>query len=206
MSSIRKRSSRRKQEIIEFINDFYLRSYRAPSAVEISIEFGCARSTIYRYLVEMAAEGLLDYDGKTISTSTIRKTNISTTIAPIVGEIACGSPNIAEENIEEFVALPTSLFGSGDFYILRTHGDSMIEAGIDEGDLVVIHRQETAQDGDIVAFMNEDYDTTLKRIYFKSNGTIILHPENSRLHDIVIRNPANCKILGVATKVMKDLD
>ncbi len=173
---------------------------------EIAAEIGTSKTLVFRYINEMNDENLINYDGKSISTSATRKINISTTMAPIVGEIACGSPNIAEENIEEFVALPTSLFGSGDFYILRAHGDSMIEAGIDEGDLVVIRRQETAQDGDIVAFMNEDYDTTLKRIYFKSNGTIILRPENSRLHDIVIRNPANCKILGVATKVMKDLD
>lgn len=115
-------------------------------------------------------------------------------------DISCGLPNIAEEHIEEYVSLPESMFGSGEFYILRARGESMIEAGIDPGDLVVIRKQETAENGQIaVALVDEE--ATLKRFYVEDNR-VRLHPENSEMEDFYVDH---CIIQGVAVKVIKDL-
>ena len=123
--------------------------------------------------------------------------------AAVLGNIACGLPNVAEENIEEYVSLPESLFGRGEFYILRARGESMIEAGIEDGDLVVIRKQSDANDGDIIVALVEE-EATLKRLYRdEENGRIILHPENKDMSDIVVDN---CIIQGIAVKVIKDLN
>ena len=122
--------------------------------------------------------------------------------AAVLGNIACGLPNVAEENIEEYVSLPESLFGRGEFYILRARGESMIEAGIEDGDLVVIRKQSYANDGDIIVALVEE-EATLKRMYREENGRIILHPENKEMSDIIVDN---CIIQGIAVKVIKDLN
>ncbi len=172
---------------------------------EISEEIGLSKSNVHAYITELASEGKIEYDGRAIVTDVIRKIDVSTTLAPIVGRIACGNPNLAEENIDEFIALPTVLFGSGDIFILRASGESMIDAGIEDGDLVVINRQREACEGDIVAFMTREYDATLKRIHYKSDGSIVLHPENSSFDDIVINDPTDCTIIGVAQNVIKSI-
>ena len=98
----------------------------------------------------------------------------------------------AVEQIEESVTLPRAIFGGGDLFILHTHGDSMIDIGIKHGDLVVIRKQNTAENGDIiVAMMNGE--TTLKRFY-KRNGKVVLHPENKEMKDIIVKD---CEIQGV---------
>ena len=121
---------------------------------------------------------------------------------PILGSIACGIPKFAEENIEEYVKLPVSLFGSGDFFILKAYGDSMIESGIADGDLVLIRQQNSAEEGQIVVALVED-EATLKRYYPEpKQHRIRLHPENSQMDDIYVDN---CEIQGIAVKVLKDL-
>ena len=113
----------------------------------------------------------------------------------IVGSIACGQPVDAVEQIEESVTLPRAIFGGGDLFILHTHGDSMIDIGIKHGDLVLIRKQNTAENGDIiVAMMNGE--TTLKRFY-KRNGKVVLHPENKEMKDIIVKD---CEIQGVLVK------
>lgn len=119
-------------------------------------------------------------------------------IAPIVGTIACGQPVDAIENIEESVALPRTIFGAGNLFLLHAKGDSMIEADIRNGDLVVIRQQSTAENGEIVVAMVNG-ETTLKRFYKKS-GRIILHPENKTMTDIVVKN---CEIQGVLVSCIK---
>ena len=122
---------------------------------------------------------------------------------PVLGSIACGIPKFAEENIEEYVRLPVSLFGKGDFFILRAYGDSMIEAGIEDGDLVLIRQQNIADEGQIVVALIDD-EATLKRFYPEpQKHRIRLHPENSHMDDIFVDH---CEIQGVAVKVLKDLE
>ena len=122
---------------------------------------------------------------------------------PLLGAVSCGIPKFAEGNIEEYVQLPTALFGKGDFFLLRASGDSMIEAGIDDGDLILVRHQDHADPGQIVVALIGEDEATLKRFYPEhSKGIIRLHPENSALDDIIVEN---CAIQGVAVHVMKSL-
>lgn len=188
--------------IIEFAEQYYLENSSSPSVRVIADEFGIGVSTAYRYLLEMDERGLISYDGKRISNARIEKLSSNSGVirAAVVGSIACGIPNLAEENIEEYVSLPRSMFGNGEFFILRANGESMIDAGIETGDLVVIRKQSCAEDGQIVVALVED-ETTLKRLY-RENGKVRLHPENRDMDDIIVDD---CIIQGVAVKVIKDL-
>ena len=122
------------------------------------------------------------------------------TMAYLVGDIACGSPTEAIENIEECYALPKALFGDGELFILRTYGDSMIDVGIKENDFIVVRQQNTANDGDIVAALVNG-ESTLKRIYHKGSK-VVLHPENKTMKDIVV-NAEDCIIQGVLVSCIK---
>lgn len=119
-------------------------------------------------------------------------------VVPLIGEIACGEPLFAVENIEESYTLPKSLFGDGELFMLTAKGNSMIDAGISKGDLLVVRRQTAANDGDIVVALI-DNDATLKRIYHKG-GKIILHPENKQMKDIVLDK---CNVQGVLVGCIK---
>lgn len=119
-------------------------------------------------------------------------------ITPLVGDIACGQPSFAEENIEASYALPQSLFGDGELYLLHTHGESMVDIGIRPNDLIVIRRQNYADDGQIVVALM-DGEATLKRLFHR-NGKIVLHPENRQMQDIVVEN---CEIQGVLVSCIK---
>ena len=122
------------------------------------------------------------------------------TMAYLVGDIACGSPTEAIENIEECYALPKALFGDGELFILRTYGDSMIDVGIKENDFIVVRQQNTANDGDIVAALVNG-ESTLKRIYHKGSK-VVLHPENKTMKDSVV-NAEDCIIQGVLVSCIK---
>ena len=120
----------------------------------------------------------------------------------IVGAVPCGPLTECEESIEGYIRLPESLIGQGKFYLLKANGDSMIDAGIDDGDLVLIRQQETADVGDIVVALVEN-ENTLKRLeYNERRGRYYLHPENETMEDIYVEN---LSVQGVAVKVLKDL-
>lgn len=188
------------KQILEYIEDYYIDHNASPSTTRIAEQMGISRGTAHKYLVEMDERGMLSYQGRKITTERTEKMHTSTFRAAVVGDILCGLPNIAEEHIEEYVSLPESMFGSGEFYILRARGESMIEAGIDPGDLVVIRKQETAENGQIVVAL-VDEEATLKRFYIEDNR-VRLHPENSEMKDIYVDH---CIIQGVAVKVIKDI-
>lgn len=199
---MRSKSKSRMNEIKKFIENYYMKEYRSPSITEIAKAVNIARSTAHSYLVDMNEKGMLSYNGKDIRTELIEKIKPNVTRAAILGSISCGVPNFAEENIEEYVSLPESMFGKGEFFILRAKGESMIEVGIEEGDLVVIKAQNYAEEGQIVVALVED-EATLKRFYKdKKTNRVRLHPENSKMEDIIVDN---CIIQGVAVKVIKDL-
>ena len=173
----------------------------SPTMQEVADGVGSSKATVQRYIAQLCEEGILDYSGYRTMTST--KTKAAAIRVPVLGTIACGIPKFAEENIEEYVRLPVALFGKGNFFILRAYGDSMIEAGIDNGDLVLIRQQNYADEGQIVVALMED-EATLKRFYPEpKKHRIRLHPENSRMDDIYVDN---CEIQGVAVKVLKDLE
>lgn len=187
-------------QIMEYIDDYYSKHCSSPSVRTIAAGVGTSKSTVQRYLVAMNEDGMLSYDGKELIIDKIRKTNKSTVNVAVVGSIACGISNLAEENIEEYVSLPKSMFGEGEFIILRANGESMVDAGIETGDLVVIRKQSCAEDGQIVVALVDD-EATLKRLY-RDNEKIRLHPENKDMDDIIADD---CIIQGVAVKVIKDI-
>ena len=113
-----------------------------------------------------------------------------------------GIPLLSEENVESYVKLPTELVGRGDYYFLRANGDSMMNAGIDDGDFVLINKTTEANNGDIVVALI-DNENTLKRLYRDDkNRKIILHPENEKYEDISVDY---CQVQGVAVKILKDI-
>ncbi|MGM9683204.1 MAG: transcriptional repressor LexA [Eubacteriales bacterium] len=202
MAGIRKKDPQTMKNIKEFVDEYYFEYHISPTLQKISDGVGISRTTAYRYLLEMDKKGLLNYDGKTIETKAIAKSDFALNRVPILGSVVCGSPELSEEDFEEFVALPVALFGQGDFFVLRTHGDSMIEAGIDEGDMVVVKKQNYADYGDIVVALIGN-ETTLKTYYPEpERKRIRLHPENSSMKDIIVKE---CNIQGVAKHVIKKL-
>lgn len=123
---------------------------------------------------------------------------------PLVGSIACGNLLYAEEHIEEYISLPVSLFGKGNFFILRANGDSMIEAGINDGDLILIRQANIANEGQIIVALVND-EATLKRYYPEpEHRRIRLHPENPTMDDNIYVD--HLVIQGVAVKILKNFD
>ncbi len=185
--------------------NFYRENNRMPSIRTIADGVGTNRGSVQKYLVEMGQKGLIEYDGRIrhINASSARTESKETYNAGIIGSIACGIPEDVEEHIEDYAPLPVSIFGEGELYILRASGDSMIEAGIDDGDLVVIRKTSEAKDGDIVVALTEETGTTLKRLYHeKSNGRVILHPENKTMQDMLF---SSIVVQGVAVKIIKNV-
>ena len=161
---MRYKSMELKRKIYDFVNEWKRENGHSPTLSVIASNFSVSRTTIYRYLVEMTAENMgLIYNGKTIETRELNAENMCLSPALVVGSIPCGEAQEEEEYVEEYVNLPASLFGKGEFYILRASGDSMEDAGITEGDMVVIRRQETAEVGDIVVALDDEGRNTLKR-------------------------------------------
>ena len=163
-----------KDKIINYVNDFYRCEHHTPSVREIAAGLGIGKSTVHNYLVAMNELKEIVYDGKSIETDVILKCNsLSKISAPILGSIGCGDPTTEEENIEEYVNLPESLFGKGDFYILHAYGDSMLDAGIEPGVLVVVDKKAQPKKNDIVVVLNADSENTLKQYKGKKNGKYI---------------------------------
>lgn len=121
---------------------------------------------------------------------------------PLLGTIAAGNPTLAEENIEETIALPTRLVGRGDLFMLEVKGESMTGAGILPGDLVVVRKQPTVENGEIAAVMVEESEATVKRVRFTADGRIELCPENPAYPSFIPDHPT---ILGKVVTVVRSL-
>ena len=185
-----------------FIIDYQKRKGKSPSFREVMKALNMSSLNLVRtYILALENSGRIERTrlGNIDMLPKLRPSGMA--IAPIVGTIACGQPVDAVENIEESFALPRSIFGNGDLFMLRTFGDSMIDIGIKKDDLVVIRKQNTADDGEIVVAMING-ETTLKRI-FRRNGKVILHPENKEMKDIVVKD---CVIQGVLVSCIKIYD
>jgi len=193
--------------ILKFINRYYQENRIAPTIREISESTGVARSTTHRYLQELSDRDLLDYNRGILSAPKSAKIKTGYVSAPLVGSIYCGSLEEEEENIEEYISLPVSLFGKGDFYILRAKGDSMIDAGINEGDLLVIKRNCTVSEGDIVVALDHEQRNTLKRYigFDDREKCFILAYENKKSYPGKVIKLASFDVQGVARHIIKTL-
>lgn len=190
------------RQILEYTEDYCLQFHRSPSTNEVAKALGIVKSTVYRYLVEMNARGMLSYHDGEIETEKTKKLSPMTKSAAVLGSVSCGLPQLEEEYVEEYVSLPVSVFGNGEFFILRAKGDSMIGAGITSGDLVVVRKQNTAEEGQIVVALVEN-ESTLKRLYLdEKRHCVRLHPENDKYPDIYTKE---CSIQGVAVHIIRPL-
>jgi repressor LexA len=208
--------SKRQREIFDFVVAYADKHGYPPTVREIGESVGLASpSTVHAHLANLERAGYLRRDPtKPRALEVVGRERTETGAAsaahqaarlPLVGEIAAGGPLLAEQNIEDYLAVPEPLSAGEEDFLLRVKGDSMIEAGILEGDYVVVHRQQTARDGDIVvALAGEDDaadESTVKR-FFRENGRIRLQPENSSLSPMY---PEHVRILGKVTGVFRTL-
>ena len=199
---MRSKSIDKMNKISSFINDYFIEYHSTPSIREIGAGTNLSKSTVQSYLVDMDRKGMLTYTGQTLETEFIKKYSGGNIKAAILGSVSCGIPTIEEENIQTYISLPEAIFGKGEFYILKANGDSMIDAGIDDGDLVIVRKQLEAKEGDIIVALVEN-EVTLKRFFLdREHNRVRLHPENKTMKDIFVNQ---CIIQGVAIKVLKDL-
>ena len=190
-------------KIIDFVNEYFEDYGRSPSTREIEQGIGASRPTIQRYLKTMQEQGEIEYDGhRGIITKYMREL-MDTNRVQMGNSIPCGPLTEVTDAELEHIRLPMALTGSGDFFLLRASGESMINAGIDDGDLVLIRKQATAREGQIVAFLYQSDCTTLKRYHRVSSTEVHLVPENDSMKPIILKGEQlnALKIQGVATMV-----
>jgi repressor LexA len=198
------KNEERKLEIYKFITSFLEEYGVTPTTADIQEEFGISKAVVRKYLIRLEEDGYIEKFGR--NQIVTRLTRDGVTLIPVAGTIACGQPSLAIQDIENYIPISKALLGEGDYFALVANGDSMTEAGIDKGDLVIIRQQATANNGEIVAAMlpdeySSDCKATLKRFY-KEEKQFRLHPENIYMDDIYVDEVT---ILGVAVKVIKDL-
>lgn len=191
------------ERIESFIDDYQLSNGYAPTNAEISSGTGLSTATVSRYISAMKEKGLLEGEGhRVLMTRQLQRHVSQTREVPIVGSISCGPLSEAEELIDGHLNLPAEWVSDGDYFFLRASGESMIGAGIEDGDLVLIRRQDIAYPKDIVVAI-ADGEATLKRYFFdEATQRARLHPENPRMKDMYVDD---CFIQGVAVKVVKDI-
>ena len=205
--------SPRQREIIEFVNQHVDQYGYPPTVREIGQAVGLTSpSTVHAHLARLEEAGLIRRDktkpralevmqggrGRTaaVADSPVRNVNV----LPLVGEVAAGAPVVAEDRIEDMVAVPDQLCADADF-VLTVKGESMIEAGILPGDLVVVRKQDDARNGEIVVALVGDEEATVKR-FFREGGRVRLQPENATMDPIY---PDEVSVLGTVKAVLRRL-
>ncbi len=168
--------------VMDYIRKFSEENGYTPSVREIGKECGIkSTATVYSYLQKLQDKGYLNKATNKKRSVTLAKS--SGVNIPLIGTVTAGQPIFAYENYEDYYTFPAGEFRGDDLFMLRVQGTSMIDAGIMNGDKIVVRRQETAENGEIVVALVED-SATVKRFYRK-DGQIILHPENEALSDMI---------------------
>ena len=202
---MRKKDPDLMNRIYDFVNEYYQANEHTPTMQEIGDGVGIARSTAYKYLVAMDQKGLLEYKNGVMLTASMRKTMVGRESVDVVGSIPCGEPMSEEANVIMRTSLPTAIFGKGPFYILYASGDSMTDAGIEDGDLLVIRQHEELKVGDIVVALDENNENTLKRYegYDKEKNKFVLGYQNGAVYGDkkIYLNEMTCQ--GVLRYVIK---
>ena len=203
--------TKRQQEIFDFIKKYSAKYGYPPTVRDIGKAVGLASSsTVHAHLANLERIGLLRRDptkpralelldraaaGVQAGVQTFLQPGL-----PLVGQVAAGEPIVAEENIEEYIQTPTFAGGEDGEFLLRVRGESMQDAGIIEGDLVVVRSQDHAQDGDIVvALVGEE--ATVKR-FFQESDHVRLQPENTSMEPIRSRD---VRVLGKVVGLMRNI-
>jgi repressor LexA len=204
--------SKRQQEIYDFVVAYSRKHGYPPTVREIGAEVGLASpSTVHVHLAKLEDAGYMRRDPtkpralELVGRDRGQREAGTIHVLPLVGEIAAGAPLLAEENVEEHVAIPEPLARTNGDFLLRVKGESMVDAGILDGDVVVVQRQQTAANGDVVvALVGEDEaanEATVKTFY-REAGRIRLQPENAALEPLY---PEHVQILGKVTGLFRSL-
>ncbi len=179
--------TKRQQEVFDFIKKYSAKYGYPPTVRDIGKAIGLtSSSTVHAHLANLEKIGLLRRDPskpRAIELLVGKAKRAVTGALPLVGQVAAGEPLLAEENIEEYVQIPTLAGGDEGEYVLTVTGDSMIKAGIHDGDHVVVCTADTARDGEIVVALVGGSEATVKR-FFKENDHVRLQPENDALEPI----------------------
>jgi len=175
------------QRILDFIKSEIQTKGYPPSVREIALAVGLkSTSTVHGHLQRLEKRGLLHRDAmKPRAMEVVGDPNFvrnNSTAVPVIGRVTAGLPILAEENLDEYVAIPEVMLGEGEHFILLVRGESMIEAGILDGDYIVVRKTADAMNGDIVVAMIDD-SATVKR-FFKEDGRFRLQPENHTMEPI----------------------
>ncbi|MBR5535548.1 MAG: transcriptional repressor LexA [Clostridia bacterium] len=196
----------KQQQILNFIEDWTREKGYPPTVREICSAVGLSSpSTVHGYISRLQKAGLLEKNAA--SSRSVRvspKNNVAQLVepddtilsVPVIGQISAGSPILAEENIERMFPLPSDFARGSDVFMLKIRGESMINAGILDGDYVIVKSQSVANNGDIVAALIEDSATV--KTFYKENGHFRLQPENDYLEPIIVDTVAIIgKVIGV---------
>lgn len=200
--------SLRQQAILNYIKKEVREKGYPPSVREIGEAVGLASSsTVHGHLNRLEAKGLIRRDPTKpraieILDDSLPAEDQETIMVPLVGKVTAGEPITAVENVEEYIPLPKRLYGKDDaIFLLTVQGDSMINAGILDGDKLVVRQQQTATNGDIVVAMTSDGEATVKR-FFKEKDHIRLQPENDKLAPLLL---PQVTILGKVVGLFREM-
>ena len=193
--------SKMQQKIYEYIAACIREQGYPPSVREIGEAVGLkSPSTVHFHLKRLEEAGVIEKGAGKGRAITLRESPKPENQVPVVGNVAAGSPILAEENITDTISLPTDIVGDAPSFLLSVRGESMIEAGINDGDYVVVKEQPVANNGDIVVAIIDD-GATVKRFY-KESDHIRLQPENSAMEPIIT---TDCSIAGKVVAVFRRL-
>lgn len=194
----------RQASILKFIETFFHKHQQPPTEREIAEHFRIHQSAVRKHLTALENKGRLTLrrDGRSRG---IRLNNVSPTVSvPIVGSVVAGMPLMAIENIEGAMMLDMNFVGSEEVFLLRVQGDSMVEAGILEDDLILVRRTDSVRNGEIVVARLGD-DTTVKRFY-NIAGRIVLEPANKSYRPIPIDDKQNFFLEGRVVALIRNMD
>ncbi len=194
----------RQGSILKFIETFFHKHQQPPTEREIAEHFRIHQSAIRKHLAALENKGRLSLrrDGRSRG---IRLSNHSPTVSvPVVGSVTAGAPLLAIENIEGAMMLDMNFVGSEEVFLLRVRGDSMIEAGILEDDLILVRRTEKVRNGEIVVARLGD-ETTVKR-FFNIAGRIVLEPANKNYRPISVDDKQNFYLEGRVVALIRNMD
>lgn len=180
--------TRRQAEILTFIRDYILEHNLSPTLREIGSSLGMRPPSVRDHLTALEKKGYIRRERfryRSVEVVGLKRSFVQPALLPVLGRVPAGGPLLAFENIEETLALDRG-FGKGLMFGLKVKGESMVEDGILDGDIVIIKKQEVAKNGDIVVARVND-EVTVKRLYREGNR-IVLKPANSRMRPIVVRD------------------